>query len=130
LIRRTKKKPRRNKVQKRAIKNERLLDEFRTPGNCELCNFWFLKREPHHVIGKGTGGWRRLDIRINLIAVGSSQYFTCDCHRLAQANRITLREVREVVAKREGVTVEQIEETVNRLLWGPQADNLDYRGSP
>jgi hypothetical protein len=38
-------------------------------------------REPHHVFAKGMGGGGRLDIRWNLVALGSSVLLDCRCHR-------------------------------------------------
>lgn len=128
MLRRKKKKKgvkRAPRVQKRAIINKDLLVAMSMPGFCELCGTWFMKREAHHVFERGAGGWCRFDIPINLISVGASEYFTCECHRKAQAHKIPRSEVLAIVAKRERVTVEFIEAEINRLKWG--SDNSGYR---
>lgn len=58
--------------------DEDLLNFFRMGGDCELCLRRCSVREPHHIIAKGMGGARRLDVRINLIAVGAG--LSCACH--------------------------------------------------
>ncbi len=59
------------------IKNQKLLDEFRTPGPCEYCGKPCKKREPAHIISRGAGG---PDFRCNLVALGSTREFACSCH--------------------------------------------------
>lgn len=56
------------------IPDEKLLDDFRTFGRCDVCDY-VGAREPHHIVKRGMDGGSRMDIRINLLA-------TCrDCHR-------------------------------------------------
>ena len=54
------------------IKDEKTLDLYRGPGFCEWCRNWCVRREPDHIECKGMGGGRRLDIHVNLLALGSS----------------------------------------------------------
>jgi hypothetical protein len=105
--------------QSRAIIDEELLEEFRLPGLCELCDRFCRVREPHHLASKGSGGWSRFDLRYLLISLGSTAHFQCDCHRQAQEFRISRERVFEVVAQRENISVEFIEAEINRLRWGP-----------
>lgn len=62
------------------IVNEQLLEEFRQAGKCEWCGNRCRVREPHHIHARGMGGGNRLDVRINLVALGSTLAFQCTCH--------------------------------------------------
>ncbi len=97
------------------IRDEKLLDLFRGPGACELCGKGCMKREPHHVIAKGMGGGRRLDIRINIVGVGSSPGMECQCHNNADTAAEKARCLR-VIAEREMTTVEAIERATAFIL--------------
>ena len=100
------------------ILNARLLKEFRMPGYCELCGFYFAKRQPHHL-------WRRtpeLSIRINLIALGGilklpdgRERFLCRCHRKIHDGVISAERVLAIVALRERCTAEEIEEVMQSM---------------
>lgn len=114
------------------IENKKLRKEFALPGPCELCGKFFAKREGHHVFAKGNGGGGVLDIRINLITLGASielgdgrLALSCECHREAQAYKITRSRVVEVVAIREGVEADDILEVVYWLkrLIKPQTED-------
>ena len=59
------------------ISNPSLLAEYRTPGNCEICGRACQVREPAHRIAVAQG---RLDVAINLLALGSTRRFLCGCH--------------------------------------------------
>ncbi len=99
------------------IEDEPLLDCFRSPGYCELCHKPCRIREPHHLRAKGANSWARLDIRINLMALGSSQAFQCDCHTRIHNGKVSKAKLLEIVAKREGTTPEAIKAEIDRLLW-------------
>lgn len=77
------------------IENSELLEEFRKPGPCEVCRKPCLVREAHHI-------WHRtptLDVRINLVALGSTLGFECPCHSFihaAREGRITVTSVEEI----------------------------------
>jgi len=71
-------------------------------------------REIHHVVARGLGGGRRLDILANILSVGSTQGFECHCHsRIDTAsgkNRCLM-----LIAQREGCSVDDVE-TVTRFI--------------
>ena len=97
------------------IVDENLLDEFRTPGPCEWCGKACERREPHHIFARGLGGGSRLDIRCNLIALGSGIHWECACHQAAHAGRISRLQLLLVVGQRECYLASDIEEEVWRL---------------
>lgn len=97
------------------IRDEKLLDFFRGAGACELCGKGCMRREPHHVIAKGMGGGRRLDIRINIVAVGSSPGMECQCHNNVDTASEKSRCLR-IIAERERTTVEAIEAATAFIL--------------
>lgn len=104
------------------IDDNKFLDRYRKPGLCELCGKPCWKREPHHVIAKGMGGGRQLDCRFNIISLGSSPAFQCQCH-----DRIDRAGGRErcwsVIAIREQTSPEIIKEVCFWIL------NLDHHAS-
>lgn len=90
------------------IINKELLAEFRAKDRCEYCHKPAVC-QPHHVTTKGMGGWRRLDIRINLIAL-------CDgCHSAFHVGLIERADLLLLVAKREKTTQDAIEREIYRL---------------
>lgn len=91
------------------IIDEPLLDAFRSKRRCELCLEKISGAEPHHVYGKGMGGARRFDVRINLIALCT------ECHHAFHYGRIERAEMLEVVAAREKTTPQAIEEAIWQL---------------
>lgn len=98
------------------IINPQLRREYSEPGNCEFCGLWRRVREGHHLYAVGSGGGGRLDIRINMIALGSSQsgaFMRCSCHGkihndLGELNPKALA----IVAEREGTDPETIEAVI------------------
>lgn len=89
------------------IVNEATLQLFREAKCCELCG----KPTPggadvHHLIAKGSGGGRRMDVAINLIALDRS------CHQNLHAGAVAA-DLRRIVAKREGVKRDDIQ----TVLW-------------
>lgn len=93
--------------------DKKLLAEFRTPGPCEFCGIYCKVREPAHIYSVGAG---RLDIRENLVALGSTRLFLCTCHSDSHAGcRPTRIDLLEIAARREGTTPEEITEKVYRL---------------
>ena len=89
------------------IVDEKMLDLFRGEGRCELCGKTCKVREPHHVLARGMGGGRRLDIRLNLIALGSTRNYECQCHSNVDSERGLCRSL-AAIAKRENVPVNDI----------------------
>jgi hypothetical protein len=113
------------------IVNHKLLKEFARPGYCELCGKLCPVREGHHLQRRGHGGGFRLDVRINLISLGSSLLLPsgrckvyCSCHRLVEAHLIEPARVVAVVALREGVTVENLGEV---MRWFRRRIKPSYR---
>ncbi len=96
------------------IVDEALLREFRTAGLCELCKRYCKLREPHHIFARGMGGGGRLDVRYNLIALGSTAIFH-PCHGDIHAGKVSRDAVIEIVAAREGVSVEAVMDEIWRL---------------
>jgi hypothetical protein len=95
------------------IISEATLDLFRGPGPCENCGKWCRRREPHHYKPKGFGGGSRLDMPENLISLGSTPNWECQCHNLAEAKKIPPEKILATIAKREGKTPEEIKQ----ILW-------------
>ncbi len=62
------------------ILNPELLESFRTPGRCEICDARCSLRCAHHIFPKGSGGARRKDVPINLIHV-AMPFGGCSCHQ-------------------------------------------------
>lgn len=104
------------------IINKPLLRSYHSKGTCELCGKVCQKCEPHHIVARGMGGGRRLDVRCNLIRVGSSRHFQCQCHSLIDTKE-GYRRCLEVSAKREGCKPEEIEAVLYFIL------NLDKQAS-
>lgn len=88
--------------------DQALLNYFRQAGDCELCYRWFARREPHHIFARGTGSHKRLDLPINLIALGSGPYGGCGCHTWIHSDPSFSPEEKlwrclETVIRREGI---------------------------
>ncbi len=98
------------------IENELLLAELRLPGRCCLCNRMCHVREPAHIIAKGMGSGRRLDVPLNLLSLGSTTRFECECHRKLHDQRThTEEQLMLYAASREGAAMNGGE--VFQLLW-------------
>ena len=97
------------------IRDPELLASYHTPGLCEICGKRFAEREPHHFLARGMGGGGQIDVRWNLVALGSSKDFCCPCHTKIHAAEISREQVLAVIATREGVTPQQIVAELNRL---------------
>jgi hypothetical protein len=96
--------------------DEKTLDRYRGPGECEICHKMCKRREPHHLRAKGMSSGSRLDVDVNLISLGSSLSFECECHTKIHAGHISKQHILEIVARREGRMVESIVDEVNLLL--------------
>jgi hypothetical protein len=98
------------------IVNESLLASMRGPGRCEYCHKSCKVLEAAHVFSKGAG---RLDIRINLVSLGSTLGFECQCHSKSHnANsgngvRPNLKDLIQVVSEREKVMPEDIKPVID-----------------
>jgi hypothetical protein len=94
------------------IIDEKLLDYFRDKRICELCGRripWKEKAHPHHVQARGHGGGSRLDVALNVLGA------CWQCHSDAGTPE-GKEQCLEVVAYREGLLVEQVQEAIWRLL--------------
>lgn len=100
------------------IIDEKLLKQYRTPGNCEYCNRYCPSREGHHVTCRGMGGGRRLDIDINLLALGSYPY--CNCHMDYHEGHIDKFSMEAKLAERRGLMQDDIRAVIRALLSLPK----------
>lgn len=98
------------------IRNQSLLRSCRTAGPCALCGKQCKKRESHHIFARGLGGGNTLDIKINLLAVGSTRHRECHCHSLVDTKEGRIRCIR-IVAEREKCLPQQIEEAINFIRY-------------
>jgi len=97
------------------IPNKKLLTEFRAPGLCGLCGCSCTLREPHHYRTVGACGGH-IDIRINMIPLGSTRAFQCDCHAKVHSGRVSANQVLERIAARERVRPEDIVAVMDFLI--------------
>lgn len=95
------------------ITNGKLLAPMRLPGRCELCGRACGQREVHHVFCKGMGGGSCLDVPINLVSLGA--FGNCCCHSQFHGGHIARAEFLAVIASREGMDIDLIDETLKRL---------------
>ncbi len=95
-------------------KDPEILKQFRGTGPCEACRRWCWRLECHHWRSRGHGGGSRIDLPINLIALGGA--FACNCHGYAQRSKEFNDSLLPIIARREGTTPEAIREEINRLL--------------
>lgn len=92
------------------ILNDDLLLEGRSPGKCELCRKHCRERAYHHVVARGLGSGRRLDLSINLLCLGMYPY--CICHTLIDCKEGYQRCL-AALSKREKASTDAIE----RAIW-------------
>ena len=95
-------------------RDEKLLREIRDKRYCECCGRGSMDIETHHIFGKGAGGWKRLDMRETVVALCLS------CHTAYHNGRLEKETLLAIAARREGTTVEAINEQVRRLLRGEE----------
>lgn len=91
------------------------LDRHRGPGRCEVCGKPVGNRDAHHVRARGLAGGSRVDVPWNLLAACRT------CHtRLHYSGKPSRAELLAIVARREGVSVEEIEDEINLILRTPK----------
>lgn len=101
--------------------SESTLDLFRTPGRCAWCGKSCRLREPAHIFACGMGSGKRLDIRVNLVALGSTLAYECSCHtKHHNGQKPTHADLLEIAARREQTTPEDIVRVVYLLLYLPK----------
>jgi len=98
--------------------NEALLDEFRFKPRCEWCGRLMCNERlhPHHIFGRGMGGWSRMDVRINLVGLCAEDHAA---HHNGQ--RPLTIDLLAIVAAREKTTQDAIRDEINCLRWGRRA---------
>ena len=98
------------------IPDESALAAMRGAGPCEWCGRWCDLREAAHVFARGRGDANRLDISLNLVALGRGAWFDgwerCGCHRSHHAGHeptkldlLTVACARENVLQRDALAV-------------------------
>ncbi len=86
------------------ILNKPLRLEFALPGNCEMCGLPCKKREPHHHYTSTP----EMTIRCNMVSLGSTLDWQCNCHSYIHSGRIPRIQVLERIAAREHQRPEDI----------------------
>ena len=90
-----------------------LIAAFRSPGRCEHCGKWCQVREGAHIFARQRGNGGQVDIKENLVALGSTPMFQCPCHtRSGDGHEPTRATLLTIAAKREKTTAEAIEALV------------------
>ncbi len=103
------------------IVNKALLREFAMAPRCQWCGRSVpTGLHPHHVFSRGAG---RLDIRINLIPL-CPPFVGNNCHGLVHAGEIMRCDLLAVVAAREDVAQDKIEEYVHLLRRTPKGTEM------
>lgn len=85
------------------IINNKLLATFRQTPACEICHDR-ARCQPHHIICRGAGGGRRLDVRINLVAV--CVFCHARLHGGSGGQVLRVEELLTLVAHRERISVD------------------------
>lgn len=82
--------------------SEKTLKLFRGAGECECCQKWYSHREASHIIPRGMGGARRLDLPENLIAHGPDHHWRHhNPHAADEHYEVRQMALFEIVARRE-----------------------------
>jgi HNH endonuclease len=100
------------------VVNEDLLHYFRGRRRCELCGRAIPEGHTahvHHAQQRGIGGGSRLDVALNLLAA------CWDCHGDLHSKAGKDASL-AVIAYREGLLPEQVQEALWRLLRRPRAE--------
>lgn len=86
---------------------EQTLDRFRGPGLCEHCRKQVAYREPHHLLARGHNAGRRLDVSLNLMALGDWQ--SCACHAKFHDGNLPRCDLIACLSQREGLVFSEQE---------------------
>lgn len=106
------------------IADEPLLDRFRQAGRCEWCHTFCKRRDPHHVFARGFGGGLRIDVALNLVSLCPHDHIMHhNGHHPFRANLL------EIVAKREGLSVLEIVDEINRIRRLPKGSDYAPRAT-
>lgn len=97
------------------IIDEKMLTNFRGPGMCQFCGRYCHKdREASHLFARGMGSGSRLDIEINLMALGGP--WECKCHHLSHSEGKPSRaDLLNKKSKYVGAPAHSIEEAIKFL---------------
>jgi hypothetical protein len=104
------------------IINESLLKEYRVPGCCEMCGLPCRSREPAHAISRRKGSGTRLDIPLNLAALGTA--YECECHANLHSGKAPANALFAVIGRREGLAAEDVQERLWRIIRAPKECRL------
>ncbi len=103
------------------IEDDDLLKRFALPGKCENCGKFCKRREGAHLVAKGMGGGRRVDVPFNLLSFGSSLLMLCPCHTAShQEGNPSYAKMLDMIAKREGEDSDDIERAIWFILRTPK----------
>jgi hypothetical protein len=109
------------------VKNPALMKAFSGPGLCSWCGKAVSSRDPHHVVARGIGGGKRLDVSVNIVSLCTTFSGGGNCHHMAHNGReITKSDLLAVIAAREECLQDEIEVVVWLLLRLPK-DATDER---
>lgn len=98
-------------------KSESTLNLFRGAGlTCEYCRY-VTRCEAHHVLARGVGSGSRIDLPINLLSLCAGPG---GCHGLAHTGKVGRKKLIAVVAFRECLPPEVVEDQLHRLLRAPK----------
>lgn len=92
--------------------NDKLLREFRMMGVCAWCNRRFPEVDPAHIYSRGAG---RVDIRCNIVNLCRKCHTTSGTANEGNGQHPNRQDLLEISAKREGMTPDEITETVFRI---------------
>ena len=97
------------------ISYQDVLNRFRGRGWCEWCEKWAENRDAHHAFKcTGAGGGSRIDDDCNVCGLHR------ECHTEIQENPIKNDKMKHRIARREGATVQEIEDWLNLVLRTPK----------
>lgn len=106
------------------IIDEDCLRSFRGPGVCEYCGKRVRKRHPHHLHTRGAG---RIDAAINLVSLCETFAGGDNCHDRVHNGAIDKAELLDIVARREGMSVDAIVEMIYAIRQTPKPLSADVR---
>lgn len=101
--------------------DERLLDEFRSRGECEFCGLTCKRRDPHHIFARGMNGGGRLDVRSNLVGLCRP------CHDKVHNGKINKSSLILIVSQREGLSPTVV---MDGILWSQRSGREECEQIP
>lgn len=108
------------------IVDEKTLTRFRGRGFCDFCTSWCETREAAHLIARGMGSGKRLDVDENLLSLGAA--FDCGCHTASHNNgKPTQQDLLACKADLLGCTVDDLEPALRGVLKYDPKDNGPWK---